>query len=264
MISRSTPSHSVSPSRNWSTLLVVWPTSPPALLRTPMAPEVAFSDDPLRMLRLHRFVATLGFTPDPAAEAAAQSMAGRLQIVSAERIRDEFTKLLTAPYPETALWGVVRSGLAAYFLPELVEPGDGAGPGAASQGRAGPQHRGDRVHQPRPGPEAGRPPPRHRQAGHQAVWRRWGELPPPRGGRGEDGEGEASSAALPPPGRRRSRGPGVSPSASPHLQDGMDRRRGAPLRARCRSSPRTAQRVGAVRRHHPQRAPGQGGPEPNR
>jgi poly(A) polymerase len=90
-------------------------------LRTPMPPEVAFSDDPLRMLRLHRFVATLGFTPDPAAEAAVQNMSGRLQIVSGERIRDEFTKLLSAPYPEAALWGVVRSGLAAFFLPELVE-----------------------------------------------------------------------------------------------------------------------------------------------
>ncbi len=91
------------------------------LLRTPMEPEVAFSEDPLRMLRLHRFVATLGFTPDPAAEAAVESMAGRLQIVSAERIRDEFSRLLTAPYPETALWGVIRSGLAAYFLPELLD-----------------------------------------------------------------------------------------------------------------------------------------------
>ena len=90
-------------------------------LRTPMAPEVAFSEDPLRMLRLHRFVATLGFTPDPAAETAVQSMAGRLEIVSAERIRDEFSRLITAPYPETALWGVVRSGLAVHFLPELLD-----------------------------------------------------------------------------------------------------------------------------------------------
>lgn len=88
-------------------------------LRTPLDPHVSFSDDPLRMLRLYRFQATLGFTPDPAAEAAVEDMAERLRIVSAERIRDEFSKLIVAPHPGGALWGLMRSGLADQFIPEL-------------------------------------------------------------------------------------------------------------------------------------------------
>lgn len=89
-------------------------------LRTPLEPEVAFSDDPLRMLRLYRFCATLEFEPDPAAERAASRMAARLEIVSSERIRDELSKLLLADQPSRGLRGIVRSGLAEVFLPELV------------------------------------------------------------------------------------------------------------------------------------------------
>jgi poly(A) polymerase len=90
-----------------------------AVLRTPLDPHISFSDDPLRMLRLFRFQATLGFEPDPAAVAAVEEMADRLDIVSAERIRDEFSKLLESPDPGPALWGLVRSGLADRFIPEL-------------------------------------------------------------------------------------------------------------------------------------------------
>lgn len=90
-----------------------------AVLRTPQSPEVSFGDDPLRMLRLYRFVATLGFVADPTAEEAAAAMADRLAIVSAERIRDEFDRLLVGPKVEQALWGVVRSGLATRFIPEV-------------------------------------------------------------------------------------------------------------------------------------------------
>ena len=89
------------------------------LLRTPLDPEISFSDDPLRMLRLFRFQATLDFRIDPDAEAAVGRMAERISIVSAERIRDEISKLVVAPTPGPALAGVVRSGLAAFFLPEL-------------------------------------------------------------------------------------------------------------------------------------------------
>jgi poly(A) polymerase len=89
------------------------------VLRTPLDPHVSFSDDPLRMLRLYRFQAVLGFAPDAGAEAAVREMADRLAIVSAERIRDEFSKLITADRPGDALWGVLRSGLAGQFLPEL-------------------------------------------------------------------------------------------------------------------------------------------------
>ncbi|MDP9493698.1 MAG: CCA tRNA nucleotidyltransferase [Actinomycetota bacterium] len=88
-------------------------------LRTPLDPAVSFSDDPLRMLRLFRFQAALGFDPDPEALAAVGSMGDRLEIVSAERIRDELSKLLTTPAPGAVLREVVTSGLAAHFLPEL-------------------------------------------------------------------------------------------------------------------------------------------------
>lgn len=91
------------------------------ILRTPLAPEVSFSDDPLRMLRLFRFVATLGFEPDTATLAAVVDMADRLSIVSSERIRDELSKLLTADHPGTALTGLVRTGLADHIVPELAE-----------------------------------------------------------------------------------------------------------------------------------------------
>lgn len=89
------------------------------VLRTPGAPEDSFSDDPLRMLRMFRFQATLGFTPDPAAVAAVRAMGDRLRIVSAERIRDEFSKLITAPDPGPALTELVASGLSDHFIPEL-------------------------------------------------------------------------------------------------------------------------------------------------
>jgi poly(A) polymerase len=89
------------------------------ILRTPMDPEVSFSDDPLRMLRLFRFQATLGFTPEEDTLRAVREMGDRLEIVSAERIRDELSKLLLAASPGDALFAVVEAGLAAHFVPEL-------------------------------------------------------------------------------------------------------------------------------------------------
>ncbi|MGA7271401.1 MAG: CCA tRNA nucleotidyltransferase [Acidimicrobiia bacterium] len=89
------------------------------VLRTPLEPEVSFSDDPLRMLRLFRFQATLDFRPDPVTLEAASAMADRIRIVSSERIRDELSRLITAPDPAPALWGLVESGLTEFFLPEL-------------------------------------------------------------------------------------------------------------------------------------------------
>lgn len=89
------------------------------VLRTPLDPEISFGDDPLRMLRLFRFQATLGFAADVNAVAAAKRMAGRLSIVSAERIRDELSKLLLADAPGAALAMVVATGLSGHFIPEL-------------------------------------------------------------------------------------------------------------------------------------------------
>jgi poly(A) polymerase len=89
------------------------------VLRTPLDPTISFSDDPLRMLRLFRFQATLGFEPEAKTLQAVRSMSDRLGIISAERIRDELSKLMTAPAPGKALFEVVSSGLADEFFPEL-------------------------------------------------------------------------------------------------------------------------------------------------
>ncbi len=89
------------------------------VLRTPLDPTVSFSEDPLRMLRLFRFQATLGFKPEASAVEAVARMGDRLEIVSAERIRDELSRLVVAPAPGKALARVVATGLAAHFLPEL-------------------------------------------------------------------------------------------------------------------------------------------------
>ncbi len=89
------------------------------VLRTPGRPEDSFSDDPLRMMRAARFAAQLGFTVDPAVVAAMTAMAGRIEIISAERVRDELVKLVCGPYPRLGLTLLVETGLAAYVLPEL-------------------------------------------------------------------------------------------------------------------------------------------------
>ncbi|QXC59841.1 CCA tRNA nucleotidyltransferase [Aquihabitans sp. G128] len=89
------------------------------LLRTPLSPEVSFTDDPLRMLRAARFIAGYGLEPDAELVAAVRANAHRLEIVSAERIRDELDKLLVVPDPSAGLWFVVDTGLAELFLPEL-------------------------------------------------------------------------------------------------------------------------------------------------
>jgi poly(A) polymerase len=88
-------------------------------LRTPMAPEVSFEDDPLRMLRAARFTATLGVEPAAEVVAAMVALRDRLEIVSAERIRDELSKLLLAEDPSRGLWLISHTKLSDEFLPEL-------------------------------------------------------------------------------------------------------------------------------------------------
>nr|WP_281073713.1 CCA tRNA nucleotidyltransferase [Microlunatus capsulatus] len=88
-------------------------------LRTPGTPEDSFSDDPLRMMRAARFAAQLGFTPVPEVVAAMTAMADRIGIISAERVRDELSKLLLADRPRPGLDLLVRTGLADRVLPEL-------------------------------------------------------------------------------------------------------------------------------------------------
>jgi len=88
-------------------------------LRTPLAPEVSFSDDPLRMLRAARFIAGYHLQPVPELVEAVRSMHGRLSIVSAERIRDELDKLMVVDHPSEGLMFLVDNGVAGEFLPEL-------------------------------------------------------------------------------------------------------------------------------------------------
>lgn len=88
-------------------------------LRTPVTPEQSFSDDPLRMMRAARFVAQLGFTAAPEVVAAMTAMASRLEIVSAERVRDELDKLMLSAHPVEGLRLLVDTGLAEQMLPEL-------------------------------------------------------------------------------------------------------------------------------------------------
>ena len=88
-------------------------------LDTPLEPEVAFSDDPLRMVRAARFVSQLRVTPAPRVVEAIRAMRERLRIVSGERIRDELDKLLVGEDPRPALSLLVDTGLSDVFLPEL-------------------------------------------------------------------------------------------------------------------------------------------------
>ncbi|MBD8058256.1 CCA tRNA nucleotidyltransferase [Cellulomonas sp. JH27-2] len=89
------------------------------VLRTPVDPRQSFDDDPLRMMRAARFAAQLGFTVEPGAHTAIVDMADRISIVSAERVRDELSKLLLAAQPRLGLLVLVETGLAEHVLPEL-------------------------------------------------------------------------------------------------------------------------------------------------
>ncbi|WP_018654223.1 CCA tRNA nucleotidyltransferase [Actinomadura flavalba] len=88
-------------------------------LRTPGRPQDSFGDDPLRMLRAARFASQLGFTVAPDVVAAMTEMADRIEIVSAERVRDELSKLVCGAHPREGLALLVETGLAARVLPEL-------------------------------------------------------------------------------------------------------------------------------------------------
>ena len=81
--------------------------------------EISFGDDPLRMLRLFRFVSRLGFVPDEDAVSAVRCMHARLEIVSAERIKGELDRLMIGDHVGPALWGLVDTGLAEEFIPEV-------------------------------------------------------------------------------------------------------------------------------------------------
>ena len=89
------------------------------LIKTPGKPEDSFTDDPLRMMRAARFMSQLNFAVDPSIITAIKNMSSRLEIISAERIRDEFTKIILSPAPRIGITLLVETGLADYFLPEV-------------------------------------------------------------------------------------------------------------------------------------------------
>jgi poly(A) polymerase len=89
------------------------------LIRTPLAAAVSFSDDPLRMMRAARFAAQLNFKVADEVVVAMKEMASRIEIISAERVRDELSKLLLAPHPRVGLQLLVDTGIAEIILPEI-------------------------------------------------------------------------------------------------------------------------------------------------
>ena len=89
------------------------------VIRTPREPELSFSDDPLRMMRAARFASQLGFTPVVDVLLAATEMSERIKIVSAERVRDEFSKLIMGAQPTLGLEILEGTKLAEHVIPEL-------------------------------------------------------------------------------------------------------------------------------------------------
>lgn len=91
-----------------------------ARLRTPGTAADSFSDDPLRMMRAARFVSQLQLEPVPEVEAAMSDMAARIDIISAERVQVELTKLITGADPAAGIDVLVRTSLADHVLPEVA------------------------------------------------------------------------------------------------------------------------------------------------
>ena len=90
-------------------------------LRTPLDPDVTFSDDPLRMMRAIRFASQLGFFIEPETFAAIGRNASRIEIISAERINTELNKILLSPRPSLGLELFEQTGLMGKVFPELLE-----------------------------------------------------------------------------------------------------------------------------------------------
>ena len=90
------------------------------IIRTPLDPDITFSDDPLRMLRCVRFATQLRFDIEPETKEALRRNAHRLKIISGERIAEELNKILMAPHPSIGFIELHESGLLHLILPELT------------------------------------------------------------------------------------------------------------------------------------------------
>ena len=89
------------------------------IIRTPTTPENSFSDDPLRMMRSARFASQLNFAIADEVLLAMKNMCGRISIISAERVRDELTKIIMSPNPRLGITILVETGIAELVLPEI-------------------------------------------------------------------------------------------------------------------------------------------------
>ncbi len=90
------------------------------IIRTPLDPDITFSDDPLRMMRAIRFATQLQFEIHPVTFAAIKRNASRIEIITAERIKDELFKIMAAPRPSIGWRLLLESGLLSIILPELA------------------------------------------------------------------------------------------------------------------------------------------------
>ncbi|MCB9202710.1 MAG: HD domain-containing protein [Flavobacteriales bacterium] len=91
------------------------------ILKTPLEPEITYSDDPLRMMRAIRFASQLNFTIEQSSLDAISSQKERIQIVSKERITTELNKILLSKKPSIGLKLLDDVGLMKYIIPELVK-----------------------------------------------------------------------------------------------------------------------------------------------
>ncbi len=89
------------------------------LIRTPLDPDITFSDDPLRMMRCIRFATQLNFMIDEETFEALERNAERIKIISGERIIDEFNKIMLSPHPSKGIIDLDRCGLLELIFPEL-------------------------------------------------------------------------------------------------------------------------------------------------
>jgi poly(A) polymerase len=91
------------------------------IIRTPLAPDVTFSDDPLRMMRAIRFASQLNFDIEPNTFDAIIGMKDRIGIVSMERVSDELNKIILSPVPSYGFKLLYHAGLLSIIFPEMVE-----------------------------------------------------------------------------------------------------------------------------------------------
>ncbi|QCK16028.1 CCA tRNA nucleotidyltransferase [Mangrovivirga cuniculi] len=91
------------------------------LIRTPLDPDITFSDDPLRMMRAIRFASQLNFDIEPDTFESIMQNAGRIEIVSKERIVDELNKIILSPKPSYGFKLLFQAGLLNHFFPEMVD-----------------------------------------------------------------------------------------------------------------------------------------------